>query len=350
MRDDDKLLNVSGAAFGSGVIGVCDICGTRQAIIVLQKERFKLCVIDFLNKTWLKTEKKPGAPLPPYRSDRVWFETEATREHRAPAIVLVPTKVARHPSVLICPDLYGITTTVLDAAIRFAREGFEVLVPDLGKTVGVGMRHHASLRAGMYVRGGVPISAKPVQQLLELFTDALAFLRTRDMVDATKSAVFGTSFGASLALALASQDQKLAAVALAYPAPTNPDGLARLVTAPMLYVGGSSDRRGEKARAQLEQARASPGVVLESETYPSVRQDFLSRDLPAYDLVTAEKAWTRILAFLHQRLMPPLPKPPAPPVKVAPSTSSAAARPPLATAPRPAPPAAAGGAGSGAPS
>ena len=61
MRDDDRLLNLTDAEFGTGVVGVCDICGTRQAVIVLKKERFKLCVLDFLNKTWLKTDKKPGS-------------------------------------------------------------------------------------------------------------------------------------------------------------------------------------------------------------------------------------------------------------------------------------------------
>ncbi len=342
MRDDDKLLNLPNAQFGSGVIGVCDVCGVRQAVIVLQKERFKLCVIDFLNKTWLKTDRAPGAPLPLYRSDRVWFETDAVPSRRAAAVVLVPTKPVRHPIVLICPDLYGLTTTLLDAAIRFAREGFEVLIPDLGKTPGFGVRHLAALRRGLLLRGGVPLESKPVQQLVQLYTDALEFLRQRDMVDPAKSALFGSSFGASLALALAAQDQKLAAVALAYPAPMHPEGVARLVSAPMLYVGGAADRRGERARAQIEKARSLPGASIETVTYPGARRDFLARDLSAYDLPNAEKAWAQVIAFLRQRLMPPPPKPPAPPVRTTPLAPAAAvtpvARPPAAPVPAAAPP------------
>ena len=76
-----------------------------------------------------------------------------------------------------------------------------------------------ALRQGLWTRGGVALKSKAVAQLLQLYMDALEFLRRREMVDPTKSAVFGTSFGASLALALASQDQRLAAVVLAYPAP-----------------------------------------------------------------------------------------------------------------------------------
>lgn len=339
MRDDDKLLNQENPEFGSGVIGVCDVCGVRQAVIVLQKERFKLCVIDFLNKTWVKTDRPPGAPLPLYRSDRVWFETDAVPGRRAPAITLTPTKTVRHPVVLICPDLYGLTTTLLDGAIRFAREGFEVLIPDVGKTTGVGLLHHAAMHKGVMVRGGVPIESKSVKQLLNLYTDALEFLRQREMVDPAKSAVFGTSFGGSLALALAAQDQKLGAVALAYPAPMHPPGVARLVTAPMLVVSAAADKRAEKARAQIEEARSAPGAMIETVVIPNARRDFLARDMPSYDLAMAEKAWTQILGFLRQRLMPPPPKPPAPPIR----TSPPAVAPVSATGAAPARPAPAAG-------
>lgn len=325
MRDDDKLLNLPDAEFGSGVIGVCDMCGTRQAVIVLQKERYKLCVIDFLNKTWLKSDRTPGAPLPSYRSERVWFETDSVSGRKAPAVILVPTKTVRHPTVLICPDLYGLTTTLLDAAIRFAREGFEVLIPDVGKTPGLGMRHVAALRSGVLLRGGVPVNSKSVHQLVQLYSDALEFLRHREMVDPAKSALFGTSFGASLALALACRDQKLGAVALAYPAPMHPPDVARLLTAPVLSIGGTADRHAERARAQLERARSLSGAPIETVTYPGLRRDFLARDLPAYDLAAAEQAWGRILGFLRQRLMPPPPRPPAPPVRIAPPAPAASA-------------------------
>ncbi len=315
MRDDDRLLDLPAAEFGSGVIGVCDICGTRQAVIVLSKERFKLCVIDFLNKTWTKTDKKPGVPAPLYRSERVWFETEASATGQAPAIVLSPTKIVRHPVVLITPDTFGLTTTVLDGAIRFAREGFEVLLPDLLKTDGIGGLHHLSLRAGELLRGGVQLDAPRSARLVALYDDALEYLRGREMVDSAKSAVFGTSYGASLGIGLAARDTKLAAVALAYPMPVRPRDLPRLVTAPLLYVGGSLDRSAARARAQLSENAHDTRVPFQFADVPGARHGFLSRDLAAYDLPRAEAAWNRILGFLKQQLMPPPPRPPPPAVK-----------------------------------
>jgi carboxymethylenebutenolidase len=312
MRDDDRMLDLPNE-FGSGVIGVCDICGTRQAVIVLSKERYKLCVLDFLNKTWLQSDKKPGAPAPLYRSDRIFFETEATTSGKAPAIVLSPTKTVRHPVLLLTPDVYGITTTLLDAAIRFAREGFEVMIPDVGKTDAIGPGHHVALRAGARFGGGVSVRSKRVVSLLHLYTDALAALRSREMVDPAKTAIFGASYGASLALVLASQDTRVSAVVVAYPYPLSPPDLTKLVTAPVLFIGGVGDRSAQKAKAQLFGAGRPANPTVEAFEPAGVRHGFLARDLAAYDLGPAELSWTRAVDFVKQRLIPPPPKPPAPP-------------------------------------
>ncbi len=336
MRDDDRMMDLPNE-FGSGIVGVCDICGKRQAVIILQKERFKLCVLDFLNKTWIKSEKTPGAPAPLYRSDRIWFESPSLPEGKAPAIVLTPTKVVRHPVVLVTPDVFGITTTLLDGAIRFARDGYEVLVPDIGKTASVGPGHHLALRTGAQFRGGVSSRSRRVLGLVNLYADALSYLRTREMVDGTKSALFGASYGGSLALAVAAQDSRLAAVALAYPKPVLPADLGRLVTAPTLFVGGTHDASAEKARRQLAALTGPEAPAIEYYSVPGGRHGFLGRDLPAYDVRLAEPAWAHILAFLRLRLAPPAPRPPTPPTLADPLRGSAPAAKPAPVAPGPAP-------------
>ena len=327
MRDNDKMLDLP-PTFGSGVVGVCDICGTRQAVVVLNKERFKLCVVDFLNKTWLKTTQKPGSPLPPYRSERIWIPTDSAKNGRAPGIVLTPTKAIRRPGILVTPDVFGITTTLLDGAIRFAREGFEVLLPDVAKTDSIGPGHHLAMRGSVRVRGGIRTSGRKVESFTSLYEESLAYLRGRELVDPNKTAVFGVSYGASLALSLAARDTRLGAVVLAYPMPVQPAELSRLVTAPLLYVGGTSDRWAARARHQLDSARGEAKSPFQFEDIQGARHGFLSRDLSAYDLQLAERAWTRILAFLKQQLLPPPPKPPAaPPPKAVQAATTADAKP-----------------------
>ncbi len=329
MRDDDKMLELP-PDFGSGIVGVCDICGTRQAVIILSKERFKLCVVDFLNKTWIKTTQKPGAPLPPYRSERVWFPTDTTATGKAPGVLLSPTKPIKRPGLLVTPDVYGITTSTLDGAIRCAREGFEVFLPDVAKTEGVGPGHHVALRGSVRIRGGVHTTHKKIDAMTSLYEDALAALRARELVDPTKTGLLGVSYGASLAMALAARDQRLGAVVLAYPMPVRPDDLPRLITAPTLYLGGTDDRSSARARSQLAAAQAQARVPVEFVDLPRVRHDFLSRDLAAYDLRAAEFAWGAAVAFLKRTLMPAPPRPP--PVPSPPAAAPAPPAKPAATA------------------
>ncbi len=335
MSDEDLLLPNYRAPFGSGVIGVCDVCGKRQAVIVLQKERFKLCVLDFLNKSWLQSTAKPGAPVPPYRSERIWFDTTISSSGQATAILLSPTKIIRHPGVLITPDLYGLTTSVLDGAVRFARDGYEVLIPDLGKIAGIGFRDFLATRTGAYFWGGVSMENGRTQRIVRLFQDALAQLRTRPMVDATKIAVFGSGFGASLAIALSGAEQKLSAVVLAYPVPIRPADYMQLVTAPILFLAASRDRWSQASRRLFETAGNGLAFPVEYAEFPGTRHNFLARDLSRYDLPSAERAWQRALNFLRARLLPPPPKPPvmprpavppsAPPVSLPPAPGSSAA-------------------------
>jgi dienelactone hydrolase len=309
--DDDELLADRSLQFGSGVIGVCDVCGHRQAVIVLQKERFQLCVLDFLNKTWTRDGLTPGAPLPPYRSERIWFPTGASAAGKAPGIVLTPTKLVRHPLVFMAPDMYGLTTSVLDGAIRFAREGFEVFLPDVTKTVGIGPSDHLALRVGARFRGGVPLDAPRIIHLRRLYADGLRCLRAREMADPTKSAIVGLSYGGSLAIALAAEDSELTAMVVAYPMPVRPVDQLRLVNASTLFVNAGRDGMSRRSRAQF--AGAGPGVEVRYADFPTARHHFLARDLRAYDMALAESAWGQIVGFVKEKLLPPPPKPPTPP-------------------------------------
>lgn len=320
-RDDDQMVRGLSPEFGSGVIGVCDVCGKRQAVIVLQKERFKLCVLDFLNKTWSQPGLKPGAPLPPYKSDRVWFPTEAVKEGKAAAVVLSPTKLVKHPVALVTPDIYGLTTSVLDLGIRLAREGCEVLLPDLSRIPGVGPRDHATLRMGARFRGGVALDQPRIAHLRTLFRDGLRYLRGREMVDPDKTVVAGLSYGAALATAVAVEDRSVSALVLAYPVPVQPVDYLKLVNAPVLFVDAGADPGSRAARAQWEPLAASGAVSVRFVDQPSARGNFLARDLRAYQLTEAEAAWSEVSGFVRARLFPPPPKAPVPPVRLAaPST------------------------------
>ncbi|MCI4345517.1 MAG: dienelactone hydrolase family protein, partial [Thermoplasmata archaeon] len=267
MSDDDQMLTPAPGEFGSGVIGVCDICGRRQAVIVLAEERYKLCVLDFLNKSWIGSKAAPGRPLPPYRSERFDFPTEFSPSGKGSAIVLSPTREVRRPAVLVTPDVYGLTTTLLDAGIRMARAGFEVLLPDLTKVDGLSPADHLSLRTDLRLRGGIRLDSPRVLRLVALYSDALRFLRTRPLADPEKVALFGAFYGAALAIGLAGADRRTAAVAVASPVALRSPDYLRLVSAPVLLLGGERDRAARACAARwgpiLAEAKTPFEVQLE---------------------------------------------------------------------------------------
>ena len=336
MRDQDLLLDRTHAEFGSGVIGVCDICGIRQAVVVLSRERFQLCVIDFLNKTWLGSKQSPGSPAPAYVSERAWFETTAAASGKAPAILLAPTKVVKHPIIVVTPDHFGLTTTVLDAAIRLARDGFEVVLPDVGRTSGIGPGQQLSLPAGR-LSGGVAMTGARAEQWVQLFRDALRYAKGLEMVDPEKVGLFGHAYGASLALAVAGREPRLSALGLAAPVPVKPAGYPALVTAPTLIVAGREDAVAAKAVAQWRAAAGANRLNVEIAEMPGAGRFFLARDLGDYRLAAAEEAWSRLTAFFHARLLPPPPRPPPPPVRTAPPAPAKSPAPPAPVAPSPRP-------------
>jgi dienelactone hydrolase len=337
MTDADLMLSLPGLEFGTGIVGVCDVCGRRQAVIVLQKERFKLCVIDFLNKKWIGSSAKPGVPAPLYRSERVWFPTTTAKSGRVQAVVLSPTRVVKHPAVLITPDVHGLTTAILDGAIRLAQQGFEVLLPDVNLAGTYGPPQLFATRSGVWASRGVPLRSPAVAKLTDLYSDALAFVRTRPMVDPERSAVLGLSYGGALAVGVAARDPKLGAVVLGYPVPVSPPESLKLVTPPVLIVTGAKDRLGRKALGQF--SAQLPKERFESFDAGNVGHDFLARDIGSYDVAAAEATWKRIGEFLARQLLPPPPRPPTPPAPAAPAAAPPRPTPSVARAapPRPAP-------------
>lgn len=331
MTDEDLMLEGPPGEFGSGVVGVCDICHQRQAVIVLSKERFKLCVIDFLNKAWIKTDAKPAAPTPPFTSSREYLPTRAVPGGRAPVVVLSPTKQVKRPSVLVVPEVFGLTTQVLEAGVRLAHEGYEVILPDFAKTPGVNLATYAKLRGYRMLFDSVPVSQTRREPYLRVLEDCRLHVRSRPMVDPTHFGVLGISYGGALALAYAAQTPEVETVALAYPFMIRPTGWLQALRASVLAVYGADDNVAAPSLLLLREAARRYGFPFESLVLPGARHHFLNRDSKAYRLPEAELAWTRMMAHMKVSLQPP---------KVAPTPPHLASRDPLA-APRPTPPASA---------
>ncbi|MDE1820328.1 MAG: dienelactone hydrolase family protein [Euryarchaeota archaeon] len=336
MTDEDLLLDDAKEAFGAGVVGPCDICGVRQAVIVLSKERFKLCVLDFLNKSWIKTASPPAAHTAPFHSTTVFLPTRAVPGGTVPVIVLSPNKEIKHPSALVVPEVYGLTTQVIEAGVRLAHEGYEVAIPDFVRIHGMNLWTWGKLRASKVLLDGVHISQSSRGRAYRILEDCRKYLLTRPLVNPERQAVVGLSYGGSLALGYAAQTPGLAGVAVAYPYMIHPESWLQYIRCPVFVVAGGSDPKAGTALDALHLAAGRYGINLGTMVVPGAGHHFLSRVHSGYSAPEAEKAWTRMMAFMGHCLAPPVPKaPPRPPVP----PSVVAAKPAAAPKPAPVPPA-----------
>jgi carboxymethylenebutenolidase len=327
MPDEDLLLDIAKPEFGSGIVGVCDICHARQAVVVLTKERFKLCVQDFLNKAWIRSTEKPGALTLPFSSTTDFVQTSSVPGGVALSVHLKPTKTAKHPMVTVVPDVFGLTTQVLEAGIRFARAGYEVVMPDIARTPGFGLPKFIMERGMRFVTGSIPVSLSRRERLFRVLDACRTVALKDESIDPSHQAVFGMSYGGALALAYAAEVPQLSAVAVAYPYSVSPASRLMTLKCPVFAMFGEKDSASSASCKKIRDAAAHWEAPIEFVVVPGASHHFLSREHSAYKVAAAEAGWREILAFLKDRLETP-PKPPAPaPVP------SPVAKPPAVTAP-----------------
>ncbi len=316
MPDEDLLLkDVPDREFGVGVVGVCDVCDQRQAVIILSRERFKLCVLDFLNKSWIKSDEVPRAFTLPFTSTTDFIPTSAVPGGVLHAIRLRPSKAVKHPLILIAPDPVGVTTQTIEAAVRFVRAGYEVIFPDTGRIPGLSFAISFAMNRGFrFWKGTVLMPTTRRDRVLKVLDVCRRYALQDEMVDPTRQAVYGASYGGAVALAYAAETEGLKAVALAYPYSVSPVGRLSSIQAPVHAVYGTADMRAGTSSVALQRNLTRFGVRYTTTVLRGVGHNFLGRDEKTYRVRSAERAWKDLLGFVHSQFEPPVPpKPNLPP-------------------------------------
>jgi carboxymethylenebutenolidase len=226
-----------------------------------------------------------------------------------------PAAEGRFPVCIVCPEIFGLTHHVRDAAERLAREGYLAIVPDFSHRTEPGAVFG-------YDEDGRTRGLALLRQLrrLEVLDDLAAIMRyVRERRDArAKIAVLGFSAGGHIAYLAATTFDVAAIVSLyggwladtdiplSQPEPTIAltPGIARH-GARILYIVGADDHLiTPDQRAAIEQALTAAKVRHELVVYASVKHGFLFDGRPAFDAAAADDAWRRILALLADELSP----------------------------------------------
>lgn len=194
------------------------------------------------------------------------------------------------PGLLLVHDAGGPHQGLEELAAAFAREGFAVLAPDLGRA-----------------------DQLPDRRALADLEAGLAWLAARDDVDSDALAAVGFGSGGTLAFLLGCTSRRLAAVVdfwgptlyaeLSAERPSQPLELALNLTCPALFHFGSEDEAvppGDIDR--LETALGQFALSYELEHWEGAGSGFLWSGRPGYHEPSARAAWDRTLRFLREHL------------------------------------------------
>ena len=211
------------------------------------------------------------------------------------AFVAEPDDNAKHPSVVMIQEWWGIEPHIRQLAQKLAAEGFVVAVPDLyhGK---VATEPDEAQKMVMMIRGNVEKAAKEI-------IGALDTVKAMPNVEPKKLGLMGFCVGGFMTYYVASRYPDLGAVVPFYGAgydPT-PEEVAK-VNAPVLAFYGSRDQSVplEQVR-KIERMYKDAGKDITVKVYDAGHA-FINPDHGMGNEKAAAEAWPLAVNFLKQHL------------------------------------------------
>ena len=209
--------------------------------------------------------------------------------------LVTPEGKGPFPAALAIHEWWGLDDWVKDQARALAKEGYVALAPDLyrGKVTNKQEEAHQLMM-------GMPRD-RALRDLKAAFND----LASRPDVRKDRIGVIGWCMGGMYALALATEEPRVATVVAYYGAPpTEPAAIAK-IKAPVLGNYGAEDKgpSPEQVKA-FEAAMKKAGKAVDIKIYPGAGHAFANPNNPwgGYREAAAKDAWARTQGFFAKYL------------------------------------------------
>lgn len=238
-----------------------------------------------------------------------------TADGVADAALYYPEGAAKHPAVLMWPDVMSLRPVFREMGRRLAAEGYVVLVPNL----------YYRVKKAPVVEGAFnfanPADREKLTPLRASVTpdgtarDAtayLAFLDAQPQTDASKKAgVQGYCMGGPLSFQTAGAlPDRIGAVAsfhgggLLTAAPDSPHLLLpRSKAEYLIEIADNDDKREPEVKDKLKAAMDAAGLKSQIEVFPGADHGWTVRGGAVYNEAAAEKAWANLLALYKRALV-----------------------------------------------
>ncbi len=225
------------------------------------------------------------------RSDGVTFDAFVSR----------PLVEGNHPGLIVIQEWNGVVDHIKEVTMRFAREGYLAIAPDV---------YHGEIAKSpdqaMRLMGGL---SDP--QVVKDLNASMAYLRDQG---SPRIGVIGYCLGGRLSLLLACHNRELSACAIYYGSPVSrelgekqPAHLIDLVgniDCPVLGIYGEEDAGIPlEVVGRLREALQKAGKNASIHTYPGAQHAFFNDTNPdRYHAEASKGAWEKTLGFLEANL------------------------------------------------
>lgn len=226
------------------------------------------------------------------------------------AFLAVPDTAFPAPAIVMACDIFGLDDHMKDIAVRFAQQGYVVLVPDFFTTKG-GPGDITTVDKRRRLRRSMPdtMSVKDINSGFE-------YLVAQNYVKNNRIGVVGFGYGGTIALLSAANNRNIAACVnfygdIAYPRslisrtkPNSPIDMVRFINCPVLGLYGAPEEDLNRDEIQmLEQDLRSRGKPYEIKVYNNAANGFINDTKPElYKADAARDALLRTFNFLQQTL------------------------------------------------
>ncbi|MGH2493919.1 MAG: dienelactone hydrolase family protein [Ktedonobacteraceae bacterium] len=196
------------------------------------------------------------------------------------------------PGIVVIHEAFGLNENIKDVTRRFATIGYMALAVDL-------FSGRNTVLCMFRLIGGMQFNSLKHEGIRDLKA-GLSFLLEQPGLDHEHVGAIGFCMGGSLAIAWASADNRLKAIAPFYG--MNPRPL-QAVERMCPVVGSYPDKdfttaHGKKLDVELDRYNTPHDIKI----YPDSKHSFFNDKGRAYNAVAAEDAWTRIQSFFKEHV------------------------------------------------
>ena len=218
-----------------------------------------------------------------------------------------PEQPGSYPAILLIHELFGLVPHIKDIAVRFAREGYVAIAPDL-YTREAPIENRRDLIAMRRLTRSIPD-----ERFLMDLEATIEHLSVLTFVDHRRIASVGFCMGGLYSFLLSAQSVRLRAAVdfygrVAYPRrtdsrPNAPIDVVENISCPILGIFGSSDHVVPVDDVKrLKNELMAKRKAFQIKIYPNAPHAFFNDTLESYRQDMAEDAWKRMLSFLHKHM------------------------------------------------